>query len=30
MPLYNELVDMHRRFFAEQFDRLRWDMVASF
>ena len=30
MPLYNELVAMHRRFFAEQFDRLRWDMIASF
>ena len=30
MPLYNELVAMHRRLFAEQFDRLRWDMVASF
>lgn len=30
MLLFNELKAMHRSLFVEQFDRLQWEMVASF
>eukprot|EP00966_Prymnesium_polylepis_P020882 480631-Prymnesium_polylepis.1 len=30
MPLFQELKTMHRALFQEQFERLEWEMVASF